>query len=278
MPASPLEHYPALASAAEHWDSSPPANCLAGKTLLITGAGDGIGAVAARSCALFGADIVLLGRTRSKLEQVFDWITKHTETRPVIVPADLEALTEEATSALGAAIDGEYGKLDGLLHNASLLGPKVDLEHYPVAEWQRVFQINVHAPMLLTRGLLPLLRQSNAAAVVFTSSSVGRKGRGFWGAYAASKFALEGTMQILADELDVSPQIRTLSLNPGATRTAMRAAAYPGEDPDSVVPAEAHMDVYLKLFADAARIPHGSALSIGDGSARAWFEKGAPSD
>ena len=267
------EHYPALASAARDWPQIPAADCLAGRTLLITGAGDGIGAVAARSCALFGADVVLLGRTRSKLEQVFDWITARTGTNPVIVPADLEGLNEEATNALAAAIEGEYGKLDGILHNASLLGPKVDLEHYPITDWQRVFQVNVHAPLLLTRGLLPLLRQSSAAAVIFTSSSVGRKGRGFWGAYAASKFVLEGTMQILADELDVTPQIRTLSLNPGATRTAMRAAAYPGEDPDSVAPAEAHMDVYVQLFAEAQRIPHGAALSIGDGSARAWISE-----
>lgn len=272
MPANLTDRYPALASAAADWPAVPADDCLAGRTLLITGAGDGIGAVASKACALFGANVVLLGRTRSKLEAVFDWITGHTETRPVIVPADLEALTEDATSALASAIEGEYGRLDGLLHNASLLGPKVDIEHYPAAEWQKVFQVNVHAPMLLTRGLLPLLRLSDAAAVVFTSSSVGREGRAFWGAYAASKFAVEGTMQILADELEASPQIRTLSLNPGATRTAMRAAAYPGEDPDTVAPPEAHMDVYLNLFAAASRIPHGSALSIGDGSARAWFD------
>ena len=264
--------YPDLIDAADQWHFKPEPDLLAGRTLLITGAGDGIGAVLAKTCALYGANVVLLGRTRSKLESVFDWISATTATRPVIVPADLEGLGADAGQALAAAIEEEFGQLDGILHNASLLGPKVDIEHYPVDQWQKVFQVNVHAALVLTQALLPLLRVPSAATLVFTSSSVGRKGRGFWGAYAASKFATEGLMQILADELDNVSQIRVVSLNPGATRTAMRAAAYPGEDPDSVTLAEAHMDAYVQLFAQPERVPQGAALSISDNSARTWLD------
>lgn len=272
MPANLSDSYPELAAAAAQWSHPPAAQALRGQTLLITGAGDGIGAVAARTFALYGANVVLLGRTRSKLETVFDWINRETDTRPVIVPADLEGLTTEATAALAEAIDNEYGVLHGILHNASVLGPKVSIEHYPPADWQKVFQVNVHAPMLLTRGLLPLLRTAPAAALVFTSSSVGRQGRGYWGAYAASKFATEGLMQTLADELDAVSTVRTISINPGGTRTLMRAAAYPGEDPASVPAPEAHMDAYVHFFAHAHSLPNGAALSMGDGSARSWLD------
>ena len=271
MSANLADSYPALATAAEQWPLAPAADALAGKTLLVTGAGDGIGAVAAKAFACHGANVVLLGRTRSKLEAVFDWIGTTTATRPVIVPADLAGLTVEAADTLAQAIEEEYGALHGVLHNASLLGPKVDIEHYPATEWQRIFQVNVHAPMILTQALLPLLKEAGAATLVFTSSSVGRQGRGYWGAYAASKFALEGLMQILADELENTSGVRAVSLNPGATRTAMRAAAYPGEDPDTVPMPEAHMDAYIQLFALPEHVPQGAALSLKDASARAWF-------
>jgi NAD(P)-dependent dehydrogenase (short-subunit alcohol dehydrogenase family) len=262
MPASP--DYPELHAARAAWRYQPAPDCLADRVILVTGAGDGIGRCAARTFACHGAHVILLGRTRSKLESEFDWIAEHTDTRPVIVPCDLEALEDHSAGALVDAIAGEFGRLDGLLHNASLLGPRVPIAHYESAPWQRVMQVNAFAPFLLTRALLNLLDASGTASVVFTSSSVGRQGRAYWGAYAVSKFATEGLMQVLADEHATAGRVRFNSLNPGATRTAMRAQAYPGENPAELATPEQKMDVYVYLFEAASRGVNGQALDARD--------------
>ncbi|MEM1231513.1 MAG: YciK family oxidoreductase [Pseudomonadota bacterium] len=277
MPASLPEQIPALAAdpalaaVAPEWVYPPPAGALRDQVILVTGAGAGIGAAAAKTFAALGAHVILVGRTRERLEAVFDWISAHTATRPVIVPLDLARLSDEQAQALTTAIEDEYGTLHGVLHNASALGPKTPLAHYPSATWREVFEVNVHAPMVLTRHLQPLLSGGEPTTVVFTSSSVGRLGRAYWGAYAASKFATEGLMQIFADEIENISAIRALSLNPGGTRTAMRAAAYPAEDPATVPPAEALMDRYAALFRPDLPVPRGAALSIREPGDWQWL-------
>ncbi len=261
--------YPALTLARENWKIAPPDDALHDKVILVTGAGDGIGRAAAKTFARFGAHVVLLGRTREKLEAVFDDISNNTNTNPVIVPADLRYLAEENAMALADSIQDSFGHLDGLLHNASTLGQMLPLAHYPKATWEDVFAINVTATAVLTRHLLPLLDLSAAATVVFTSSGVGREGRAYWGAYAASKFATEGMMQTLADETETAGRIKVNSLNPGGTRTAMRALAYPAEDPATLPTCEDHMDLYLYLFSALGRSHHGEALD-----ARNWTPVG----
>ena len=226
----------------------PRADLLAGRVVLVTGAGDGIGRAAALAYAEHGADVVLLGRTESKLETVFDLIEAGTETRPVVVPADLEHASEDAATILYHAIRREYGRLDGILHNAGLLGPRATIAEYPVSNWLEVMHVNVNAAFIVTRALMPLLQESEDASVVFTSSGVGRRGRAEWGAYAVSKFALEGLTEVLADETSDTGRIRVNSLNPGATRTTMRAAAYPDEDPETLPPPEDHLGLYLYLM------------------------------
>ena len=235
----------------------PAPNLLAGRTVLATGAGDGIGRVAALTYAEHGANVVLLGRTRAKLDAVFDAITASGRTKPLLVPADLLQVDEAAAEALAQGIRDEYGRLDGLLHNASLLGPRTTLVHYPVPAWLDVMQANVTAGFLLTRALLPLLHEAGDASIIFTSSGVGRRGRAHWGAYAVSKFATEGMMETLADEVAETGRIRVNSLNPGATRTAMRAAAYPAEDPATLPTAEQHMALYLYLMGPDSRGVNG---------------------
>lgn len=227
---------------------APAPDLLAGRVVLVTGAGAGIGRAAALAYARHGADVALLGRTRAKLEAVFDAISAKTRTRPVIVPADLAALDATAADKLAKALREDYGRLDGILHNASVLGPRVHIAHYPLEQWANVLQVNATAPFALTQALLPLLEDAPDASVIFTSSGVGRIGRAYWGAYAASKFAIEGLSQTLADELASAGRVRVNALNPGATRTAMRAAAYPAEDPRTLPPPEAHMKLYLYLM------------------------------
>jgi NAD(P)-dependent dehydrogenase (short-subunit alcohol dehydrogenase family) len=263
MPKNP--DYPELAEARSHWRYEPDPSCLQDRVILVTGAGDGIGRSAAKTFACHGAHVILLGRTRTKLEAVFDWIETNTDTRPVIVPCDLEALDDGSAEALVDAIAEEFGHLHGLLHNASLLGPRVPVAHYDSAQWDKLMRVNVRASFLLTRCLLGLLDSSGDASVVFTSSSVGRKGRAYWGAYAVSKFAVEGLSQVLADEHENAGRIRFNTLNPGATRTRMRATAYPGEDPAGVATPEQHMDLYLYLFEAASKGISGAALD-----AREW--------
>ena len=241
---------------------------------MITGAGDGIGRALAKAAALHGADLILLGRTRAKLEAVFDWIGERTRTRPVIVPCDLSHLGPSGAESLQSQARAEYGRLDGLVHNAALLGPKAPLEHYPMREWEEVMRVNLSAAATLTQALLPLMLETAAArarqgSILFTSSSVGRKGRAYWGAYAVSKFAVEGLMQVLADECAAEGALRVNSLNPGGIRTAMRRQAYPAENPADAPPPETRLDLYIHLLSDAAHGVNGQALD-----ARTW--SGAP--
>ncbi|MEM7080663.1 MAG: YciK family oxidoreductase [Pseudomonadota bacterium] len=242
------EQYPELERARGAWRYQPDADCLAGQTIVVTGAGAGIGRALARTCALYGADVVLLGRTANSLETQFDWICQHTSTKPVIVPCDLRALDAGAAATLAQMIEENFGRLDALINNASILGPKVPIAHYPEEAWTEVMQANTHAPFLLCRHLFELLDASPRGTVINVSSTVGREGRAYWGAYSASKFALEGLTQILADETEAADRMRVYSLNPGATRTSMRAQAYPGENPNTLPDPETHMDLFLYLL------------------------------
>ena len=242
-----------LEVAERSWRYRPSHDLLSGRIVLVTGAGDGLGRCAARTFAAYGAHVVLLGRTQRKLEDTFDAIVAETSTDPTVVPCDLETATPEAFGELNDQIVDHYGRLDGLLHCAGMLGPRVPIEFYDQGNWRRVMRVNLDAMVALTQSVLPALRASLASTVVITSSSVGRVGRAYWGAYAASKFAAEGFAQVLADELANEGRVRVRTVNPGATRTSMRSAAYPGEDPATVPPPETKMDLLLYLLGPDAR-------------------------
>ena len=152
-------------------------------------------------------------------------------------------------------------KLDGLLHNASVLGERRALAQTSLESWQEVMQINITAIFLMTRSLMPLLEAAPSSSVVLTSSGVGRRGKAYWGPYAVSKFATEGFMEVLADELAATSRIRVNSLNPGAVNTKMRRAAYPGESPDSNPLPEALVNQWIFLLGDASEGINGEALS-----------------
>ncbi|MCB1672884.1 MAG: YciK family oxidoreductase [Gammaproteobacteria bacterium] len=242
------------------FDYQPASNLLDNKTILITGAGDGIGRAAAVSFAGHGASVILAGRTVSRLEEVYDEIEALNPGRAIIHPLDLLTAGEEDFKVLANSIDEQFACLDGVLHNAAQLGPRSPIEHYPYAQWQELMQVNVNAAFLLTRALLAALNRSQSGRLLFTASSVGRQGRAYWGAYSVSKFAVEGLMQVLADELANTSAIRVNSINPGGTRTRMRAAAYPAENPATVPTPESLMPVYLYLMGPQGEALHGQAL------------------
>ena len=234
-----------------HYDAAP--QLLRERVILITGAGAGIGRALARTAAGLGATVILHGRTVSKLESLYDEICAAGHPEPSIFPLNLERAAGDDYDRLSGAIEEQWGRLDGLVQNAGILGSRTPIEHHDVAEWQRVLHVNLTAPFILCRCLLPLLLQSSDASVVFTSSGVGRQGKAYWGAYAVSKFGVEGLSQVLADELENKPQIRVNAVNPGATRTAMRAAAYPAEDPARLKTPEEILGAYLYLLGPESR-------------------------
>ncbi|HSG03523.1 MAG TPA: YciK family oxidoreductase [Marinobacterium sp.] len=239
---------------------SAPESLLKDRVILVTGAGAGIGRAAAISYAKAGASVILLGRTTEKLEAVYDEIENAGYPQPAMVPLNLDTAGEAAYVELANMIDTEFGRLDGLLHNASLLGQRTPLESYDPHTFEQVMRVNVNASFLLTQALLPLIKLSDDASIIFTTSSVGRKGRAYWGAYAVSKFATEGMMQTLADEYDNSENIRVNCINPGATRTQMRAYAYPAEDPQTVATPEDIQPVYLYLMGPESRGVTGQSI------------------
>ncbi|HAM60426.1 MAG TPA: YciK family oxidoreductase, partial [Psychrobacter sp.] len=207
---------------------------LEGKVILVTGAGDGIGRVAALTYARFGATVLLLGRTTSKLEAVYDEIESMGGKQPAILPMDLETASYDEMQKLERLIDKEFGQLDGLLHNAGILGALTPLEMYDVDTFAQVMKVNCTATFMLTQALLPLLKDADNGSIVFTSSSVGTHPRAFWGAYALSKQAVEGMSDIFTQETKNTTNLRFNCINPGGIRTNMRAHAYPGENPMSL--------------------------------------------
>jgi len=241
------------------------ADLLKERVILVTGAGRGIGAQAAKTFAAHGANVLLLGKTEEHLNQVYDAIEAAGHAPPVVIPFNLETAAPHQYDELAAMVENQYGRLDGLLHNAAIVGPRTPLQQLSGENFMRVMQVNLSAAFMLTHAMLPLLMLSKDASVLFTSSSVGRKGRAYWGAYGVSKFACEGLMQTLADEIDGITNVRANSINPGATRTAMRAHAYPAENPESLPTPEDIMPAYLYLMGSDSQGVNGQAFNAQSG-------------
>jgi NAD(P)-dependent dehydrogenase (short-subunit alcohol dehydrogenase family) len=225
-----------------------PDDILRGRIILITGASDGIGKALALRAASLGAQVILHGRSVPKLEKVYDSIEAiEGAPRPSIAVMDLESANAESYTTLAQSIEAEFGRLDGLVLNASILGERYSIEQYDAVLWQKVMHVNVTSIFAMTQVFLPLLQQSADPSVIFTSSGVGRTGRAHWGAYAVSKFATEGFSQVLADE-HRHGKLRSNCINPGATRTSMRLAAFPAEDRDALKRPEEILAPYIFLL------------------------------
>src|ERR1700682_1593359 len=239
---------------------TPYTGLLAGRVILITGASSGLGRALAVECARAGATVILSGRNGAKLERVYDEIETMGAPQPAIAILDLAVATEVDYDHLAKTVDLECGKLDGLVHAAGLLGDRTPLEQYDVPTWCKVLHVNLTAPFILTQVLLPHLRKSADASVIFVSSGVVKNQRPFWGAYAVAKSGVESVRSMFSQELDGEPNIRVNSVNPGRMRTAMRAAAYPAEDPNTVPTPASFSGTFLYLLSARSRGIHGQYI------------------
>ncbi|PVM50638.1 YciK family oxidoreductase [Salmonella enterica subsp. enterica serovar Rubislaw] len=242
----------------------PKQDLLQNRIILVTGASDGIGREAALTYARYGATVILLGRNEEKLRRVAQHIADEQHVQPQWFTLDLLTCTAEECRQVADRIAAHYPRLDGGLHNAGLLGEIGPMSEHAPQIWQDVMQVNVNATFMLTQALLPLLLKSDAGSLVFTSSSVGRQGRANWGAYATSKFATEGMMQVLADEYQ-NRSLRVNCINPGGTRTGMRASAFPTEDPQKLKTPADIMPLYLWLMGDDSRRKTGMTFDAQPG-------------
>jgi NAD(P)-dependent dehydrogenase (short-subunit alcohol dehydrogenase family) len=223
------------------------------RIILVTGASDGIGKALALEAARLGAQVILHGRNTAKLEKVYDEVEAiEGAARPSIAVLDLASANAESYTTLASSLEAEFGRLDGLVHNAGVLGERFAIEQYDAVLWQKVMHVNLTAAFALTQVLLPLLKKSDEPSIIFTSSGVGRTGKAFWGAYAVSKFATEGLSQVLAAEHQHST-LKVNCINPGATRTNMRLAAYPAEDRDALKTPEEILAAYIYLLGAASK-------------------------
>lgn len=223
------------------------------KVILITGAGAGIGHAVTKACAAHGATIIMLDKNLKALESLYDEIIEAGYQEPLIYQQDLQKLDEQQSALIAQAVSTEFGRIDGIVHNAATLGAITSFGDYPADLWNEVFDVNVRAAFLLTKSMYGLLQDSKKSAVIFTTSQWGNQGVAYWGAYSVSNFAIEGMMQVLGDELE-SKNINVNAIDPGAVRTQMRTKAFPGEVPDMQPYPEQITDAYLYLLSNECTV------------------------
>jgi len=233
---------------------------LSGKAALITGGSRGIGRAIAAAYAQAGAEVFICGRDENAVAAALREIA---ETGGTIDGAAGDVGNAEDARRLVRAAAARFGKVDVLVNNASILGPRQELVDYPIGAWEDVLRINLTGIFLMTREVLPGMIARRAGSIINVTSGVGRRGKARWGAYAVSKAGLEGFTQVLADEVS-DAGVRVNSVNPAATRTRMRAAAYPAEDPLTLPTPEQVAPLFLYLASDASADVTGQSLEARD--------------
>ncbi|MDD2722509.1 MAG: SDR family NAD(P)-dependent oxidoreductase [Methylovulum sp.] len=221
---------------------------LSKQVILITGAGGGLGSTAALALAKRGAHIILLDKLIPKLETVYDAIVAANAPEPIMYPFDLAGADENDYQELADRIEGKYGALQGLLHSAVEFSHFTPVPQISTKDWAKTLHVNVNAPFLLCRMLLPLLQKSPHASIVFTSDSSARTAPAYSGAYGVSKIALEGFAKILAEELEAANTVRVNTLIPGPVDSPFRTRAYPAEDKSRLPTMASLAPAYIYLF------------------------------
>ena len=231
------------------------------KITLVTGGSKGIGKAIAKAYAKEGACVIICARNKEDLQKASEEIREETGREVHYFAGDVSLKKE--VDKLWSEIEKRWGKLHILVNNASILGPRVPIIEYPEDRWHEVMKINLDGPFFMIKALTPLIIKAGGGSIINLSSTVGRVGRPLWGAYAVSKFGLEGLTQILAGELR-HYNIRVNSVNPGGTRTDMRREAYPEEDPMTLPAPDDIAHVFLYLASDESKDVTGKALDARD--------------
>jgi NAD(P)-dependent dehydrogenase (short-subunit alcohol dehydrogenase family) len=237
----------------------PAPNALQDRVILITGATDGIGKALAIAAANLGTQVIAHGRTQRKLEAVANLVTDPATKPMALLPLDFEKAGPAEYEAMVEAIEQNFGRLDGLVHNAAMLGERAPIEHHDVQKWLRTMHVNTNAPFILTRYCLPLLKKSADASIIFSSCDVATEARAHWGPYLVSKWANEGMMRMLADELG-NTRVRVNSVNPGSTNTKIRMQAFPAEDRELLAKPAEVVNPYLYLLGNDSKGVTGQQL------------------
>ncbi len=223
---------------------------LINKNILITGATSGIGKSLTKYLSECGANILMLSKDESKLDNLYDEIIKKYNTDPYILKCDLEKLNEDTAAEINKIINENYSGIDAVVFNAAILEKMSHIESYDLTTWERVVKINLTSIFLLSKNLIPLLKKASNPRIIFTSSGVGKKGKAFWGAYSVSKAGLNALSEIIADEVESVSDVKVFNFDPKATRTKMRSIAYPAENPSILKDAQELMDYYLWMLSD----------------------------
>lgn len=242
----------------------PAADLLAGRIILLTGAANGIGRAVSDAMAAHGATVIMLDKDVHGLEKAYDEIVAAGHTEPALYPMDLQGATPDDYTQLAATVQQEFGRLDGLVHNAAYLGALVPFANFDNELWLQSIQVNLHAPYLLTSACLGLLNAGSDAAVLFVTDATGRHGTAYWGAYAVSKAGQECFMQILADELDSNTSIRVNSIDPGPVLTTLYRIAYPGIDSAGLRKPADIVNPFLYLCSAESKNLRGRQLKMTD--------------
>lgn len=242
-------------------DVAPAAACLAGRVVLVTGAYGGLGRAVAMAAARAGATLVITGKRKRQLEQLYDLIVAEGLPEPVIHPLDMEVATPRDYEALAEGLDRDLGRLDGIVHCAASFGGLTPVTMHKPDEWLRTLHVNVSAPFALTQACLPLLMRGPDASVVFVLDNPDLLNRAHWGAYGVSKAALERFVEILHQETDTTA-VRVHALLPGPMRTALRHLAYFGEDPNTQPLPDAAAQAAVWLLGPQGAAARGAMLDL----------------
>ena len=234
-------------------DYMPQKNCLRDKIILITGAAGGIGATVSRTFAHYGATVILLDKDVKGLESLSDEMEDAGDVQPALYPMNLEGAKDQDYADLASVIEKEFGRLDGLLHNAARRDPLTPLWRIQLEDWFEILQVNLNAPFMLTCACLDLLNAAQHPSVVFTTDHQSRRHHAYWGTYGISKHAVDGLMKTFADELENQSPIRVNAIDPGPVKTSMRVKTYPGLDPDTMTSPKDIMDSYVYLMDESSR-------------------------
>ena len=236
---------------------------LKGKVILVTGANRGFGLAMTMDLSKAGATVIMLGRDLGALEYAYDAVIDKGCQEPILYPLDIEGATPENYQSLQDDIFNQFEKLDGLIHNAAILGTMMPVDQYDIKLWYSTLQINLNGPFMLTQFLIPLLNKSDDARILFLSAEQGREAKAYWGAYGVSKFAVEGFAKTLSEELEKT-NIRVNTLDPGVMRTEMRRAAYPAEDTTKNPSPESKSPAIVYLMLPVSTKYNGKQLALAD--------------